>query len=397
MSAHRRGFLQSLWGLPLLAAKPQVAAAEPAPARDVYRELGVRPIINAAGTFTFLGGSLMAPETVAALTAASRHFVDLVELQVAVGKKIAALLGCEAAMVTCGAASALTLATAACVAGKDPDKIIRLPDTTGMKNEVLIQKAHRYGYDHAVRNVGVRLIEVVTSQELERSTGPRTALMLFYNNANDLGQIKVEEFARLGKKLGVPTLNDAAADVPPVENFTRYLKMGYDLVCFSGGKAMRGPQAAGLLLGRKDLLDAAALNNNPNTDAIGRSNKVGKEELVAMWAAVDRFVKLDHAAVWREWEQRVKTIAGLVGQVKGVKTEQFVPPIANHSPHLRVTWDIKALGLTPEEVAKQLRAGEPSIQVRPDPTDTLELCVWMLEPDQDEIVGKRIRDILNKR
>jgi D-glucosaminate-6-phosphate ammonia-lyase len=239
MSAHRRGFLRSLAGLPVLAAKPQAAVAEPS--RDVYRELGVRPIINAAGTYTFLGGSLMAPETLAALAAAARQFVNLVELQTAVGKKIAALLGCEAAMVTCGAASALTLATAACVAGKDPDKIRRLPDTTGMKNEVIIQKAHRYGYDHAVRNVGISMVEVVTAQDLERSAHERTALILFFNDYNDRGQIKVDEFAQLGKKLGVPTLNDAAADVPPLENFTRYLKMGYDLVCFSGGKALRGP------------------------------------------------------------------------------------------------------------------------------------------------------------
>jgi L-seryl-tRNA(Ser) seleniumtransferase len=395
MSAHRRGFLRSLCGLPALAATPQAAAAEPL--RDVYRELGVRPIINAAGTFTFLGGSLMAPETLAALNAAARQFVNLGELQAAVSKKIAALLGCEAALVTCGAASALTLATAACVAGKDRDRISRLPDTTSMKNEVIIQKAHRYGYDHAVRNVGVRLVEVVTAQDLERSAHARTALLLFFNDANDRGQIKVDEFARLGKKLGVPTLNDAAADVPPVENFTRYLKMGYDLVCFSGGKIIRGPQAAGLLLGRTDLIEAAALHNNPNTDAIGRTNKVGKEELVAMWAAVERFVKLDHAAVWRDWEQRVKTIAGLATEVKGVQTEQFVPPIANHSPHLRITWDYKATGLTPTEVADQLRAGEPSIMVRPDVPEAVEVAVWMLEPGQDEVVGKRIRDLLKKR
>src|SRR5262249_49237775 len=153
---------------------------------------------------------------------------------------------------------------------------------------------------------------------------------------------KVEEFARLAKRLGVPSLNDAAADVPPVENFTRYLKMGYDLVAFSGGKALRGPQSAGLLLGRKELIEAAALNNNPNTDAIGRTNKAGKEEIVGMWAAVRRFLKQDHAAVWREYARRVQTIAELAGAVAGVKCEPFVPPVANHAPHLRLTWDVKA-------------------------------------------------------
>lgn len=394
MTSHRRSFLQSLFGLPLAAAPP--AAAADLPARDVYKELGLQPLINAAGTYTYLGGSLMAPETVAALAGAARGFVPLVQLQETIGKKIAALIGCEAAMVTCGAASALSLATAACVAGADPEKVRRLPDTTGMKSEVIIQKAHRYGYDHAVRNVGVKLIEVVTAADLEKAVNERTAVMLFYNDYNDRGQIKVEEFARLGKKLGVPTLNDAAADVPPVENFTRYLKMGYDLVVFSGGKAMRGPQAAGLLLGRKDLLAAAALHNNPHTDSLGRTNKVGKEELVAMWAAVERFVKLDHAAVWRDWEARVQTIADMVGEVKGVKTEKFVPPLANHSPHLRITWDFQASGIKPEDVVSQLRAGAPPIELRPGVADAIEVAVWMLEPGQDKIVGQRLRAALKK-
>jgi L-seryl-tRNA(Ser) seleniumtransferase len=280
------------------------------------------------------------------------------------------------------------------VAGKDPDKIRRLPDTTGMKNEVIIQKAHRYGYDHAVRNAGVRLIEVETRAELEKVVTPRTAMLHFFNDADPLGQIKVEEFAQLGKKLGVPTLNDAAADVPPVENFTRYLKMGYDLVTFSGGKAIRGPQAAGLLLGRKDLIEAATLHNNPHTDSICRTNKVGKEELVGMWAALERFVKLDHKAVWQDWEKRVETIAGLVREVKGVQTSVFVPPIANHSPHLRVVWDFKAGGPTPADVVKRLRDGEPRIELRPGVKDAVEVAVWMLEPGEAEIVGRRLRDVL---
>ncbi|MBY0525644.1 MAG: hypothetical protein K2R98_19725 [Gemmataceae bacterium] len=393
----RRTFVQFLAALPGLGSLANLApGAEPMP-RNVYKELGLRPLINAAGTYTFLGGSLMAPETIEAVNAAARQFVNLLELHEAVGKKIAQLLGCEAALVTDGAASALTLATAACVAGKDAEKIRRLPDTTGMKNEVIIQKAHRYGYDHAVRNVGVRMIEVESKQDLERAANARTAMMLFFNDYGPQGQIKVEEFAQLGKKLNVPTMNDAAADVPPVDNFTRFLKMGYDLVCFSGGKSIRGPQAAGLLLGRKDLIEAAALNNNPHTDAVGRTNKAGKEEIVGMWAALDRFLKLDHKAVWNEWEKRVQTIAALVGEVKGVKTEKFVPPIANHSPHLRINWDEKDSGVTAEEVVKQLREGAPRIEVRPGVATGLEVAVWMLEPGEEQIVGKRIREILHKK
>jgi L-seryl-tRNA(Ser) seleniumtransferase len=393
----RRGFLQVLAAVPGLGVLigwlvPSLVAA-PAK-RSVYQELGVRPLVNAAGTYTALGGSLMPAEVVEALAEAARQFVDLNELQRAVGKSIAEMLGCEAALVTDGAASALTLATAACVTGKDGEKIRKLPDTTGMKSEVVIQKSHRYGYDHAVRNVGVRLVEVETREELERAVSPKTAMMLFFNDRDADGRIHVEEFARLGKQLGVPTLNDAAADVPPVEHLTRYLKLGYDLVAFSGGKGLRGPQAAGLLIGRRDLIEAATLNNNPNTDSVGRTNKVGKEELVAMWAALRRYLKQDHAATWKEWERRIQVIAELVGAVPGVRTEPFVPPIANHVPHLRISWDTAKVRLTPADVVKRLREGEPRIEVRPIVGEALEVSVWMLEPGEERIVGQRLRDVL---
>lgn len=395
MAPHRRGFMQSLAALPGVGAvlhrcaPAAVAADRP---RDVYKELGLRPLVNAAGTYTALGGSLSPPEVVEARAAAARQFVNLIELHEAVGKRIATLIGCEAALVTAGAASALTLGTAACVAGKDAEKIRRLPDTTGMKNEVIIQKTHRYGYDHAVRNVGIRFVEVESPQELAKAVTTRTAMMLFFNDNDPVGQIKAAQFAELGKKLGVPTFNDAAADVPPVENFTRYLKMGYDLVCFSGGKGIRGPQSAGLLLGRKDLIEAAALNNNPHTDSIGRTNKADKEDIVAMWAALEFFLKQDHAALWKEWERRVQTIADAVAGIKGVQTEKYVPPIANHVPHLRVRWD--ASKLTPADVVKQLRDGEPRIEIRATLKDGIEVSVWMLEPGQAEIVARRLRVVL---
>lgn len=400
MSSHRRGFLQTLAAWPCVGTilgwlTPSAIAAPPG-RRDVYRDLGLRPLINAAGTYTVLGGSLMPREVVEAMTAAAGQYVNLLELHDAVGKRIAGLLGCEGALVTAGAASALTMATAACVAGKDPEKIRRLPDVAGLKSEVIIQRSHRYGYDHAVRNVGVRMVEVESRQDLERASGLRTAMMLFFNDRDAEGQIKVEEFAQLGKKLGIPTLNDAAADVPPVENLTRYLKMGYDLVAFSGGKGLRGPQSAGLLLGRKELIEAAALNNNPHTDSVGRTNKAGKEEIVGMWAALDHYLKQDHAARERDWSQRLRTIADLVGAVKGVRTESFVPPIANHVPHLRIRWEMTAGRLAPADLARQLRDGEPRIEIRPLLPDAIEVSVWMLEPGEDRIVGERIRDILRK-
>lgn len=398
MSPTRRSFMQVMVGLPGVATVAgwwtgSAGAAAPPP-RDVYQELGIRPIVNAAGTYTALGGSLMAPEVVAAMQSASRQFVNIVELHDAVGRRIARLLNCDAALVTAGAASALTLATAACVAGTDQAKIRRLPDTTGMKNEVVIQKTHRYGYDHAVRNVGVRLVEVETRQELERAISERTAMMLFFNDADPLGQIKVEEFAQLGRKLKVPTLNDAAADVPPVDNLTRYLRMGYDLVCFSGGKGIRGPQSTGLLLGRNDLIEAAALNNNPHTDTVGRTNKVDKEDIVGMWAALEHYLRQDHAALDREWQQRVQTIAARLAPLRQVRTEMFVPPIANHVPHLRIRWDVSRLSVA--EVVRQLREGPPRIEIRPPLADGIEVSVWMLEPGQAEIVAGRLREVLEK-
>jgi D-glucosaminate-6-phosphate ammonia-lyase len=396
MAPHRRGFMRALAALPGFGLfinwlSPAVAAPQP---RDYYKELGLRPVVNAAGTYTFLGGSLMPPEVIEARNIAARQFVNLIELHEAAGKRIASLIGCEAALVTSGAAAALTLATAACVAGKDEAKIIRLPDTTGCKNEVIIQKTHRYGYDHAVRNVGIRFVEVETRQELEKAVSDRTAMMLFFNNNDPVGQIKVEEFAQLGKKLKVPTLNDAAADVPPVENLTRYLKMGFDLVCFSGGKAMHGPQSAGLLLGRKALIEAAMLNNNPNTDSIGRTNKVDKEDIIGMLAAVEHFLKQDHAALWGEYEKRVQTIADAVTGLATVKTQKFVPPIANHVPHLRIRWD--ASKRSPSEIVKQLRDGDPRIEIREELKDGIEVSVWMLEPAQAEIVARRLREVLGK-
>src|SRR6185312_12668210 len=269
----RRRFLEIVSGLPLVgglveATTVSTAAAAPRSARDYFRELGVRPFINAAGTYTAMTASLMPPEVIEAITYASKHYVMLDELHDRVGARIATLLKCEAAMVTSGAASALTLATAGILTGTDPRKVVELPSLAGMKSDVIIQKAHRFGYDHAVRNCGVRLVEVETRDEMERAITPQTAMMLFYNNNNSDGRIRDEEFVAIGRKHGVPTLNDAAADVPPVENLWKYTQMGFDLVAFSGGKGLRGPQCSGLLLGKKDLIEAARQNNSPNSNAV---------------------------------------------------------------------------------------------------------------------------------
>lgn len=401
---NRRRFIQSLSSVPLLGSlvvAPTVAK-EKGSGRDYFKELGVRPFINAAGTFTTLTASLMLPEVMEAMNYASKQFVPLNDLHDAAGKRIAELIGCEAAMITSGAAAALTVGTAACVAGKNPEWIRRIPDIAGtpMKSEVIIQKSHRYGYDHAVRNCGIKMIEVETADELEKAVNEKTAMMLFFNDADPKGKIKIDEFVRLGKKHNIPTFNDAAADVPPTENLSKYNKLGFDLVTFSGGKGIRGPQSAGLLLGRKDLIEAARLNCSPNSDSIGRGMKVNKEEMVGMMVAVEVFLKRDAAAEWKEWERRAKLLTDSATQNKAVKAEVRVPPIANHTPTIHLTWAKAALPLTADEVRKRLREGKPSIEIAPSSSPAKEeqqeisLTVWQMQPGEAEIVAKRLREAL---
>jgi len=389
----RRPFLGFMGSLPLVPRMSAAAASK----RDVIHELGLRTFINAAGTYTMLTASLMPPEVMDAMRAASRQFVNLTELQDAVGKRIAELLECEAAMVTSGAAGALTAGTAGCLTGKDQSRIVRLPDLTGMKSEVLIQKSHRYGYDHAVRACGIRMVEVETADEFERAVSDRTAMALFFNDADPRGKINAEEFVRLGKKHNVPTFNDAAADVPPVTNLKKYTKMGFDLVTFSGGKGMCGPQSAGLLLGRKDLIEAARLNTSPYSDSVARGMKVNKEEMVGMLVALELFVNRDHEAESREWDRRVDVIRKAAEKVKSVSSDVEVLPIANHTPHLKLRWDQNVVKITPPEAMKQLRAGTPSIEACPATNrEELVFTVWMLQKGEAEVVAKRVAEVLKK-
>ena len=299
-------------------------------------------------------------------------------------------------MVTSGAASALTLATAAVLTGTDRQKMIDLPDLTGLKSDVIIQKAHRFGYEHAVRNCGVRLVEVETREDLERAVTAKTAMMFFYNNNNNEGRIHDEEFVQLGKKHSVPTLNDAAADVPPVGNLWKYTGMGFDLVAFSGGKGLRGPQSAGLLLGRKDLIAAARLNAPPNGNTIGRGMKVNKEEMLGMLAALETYLDKDHAREQRDFEKRAETIRSSAAAVPGVKAEVFVPEVANHVPHVRISWDAARAGMTAADVVKALRDGEPSIATRSE-AETVVVGIWMLRPGEETIVARRLRQVLEKK
>ncbi|MGV3519069.1 aminotransferase class V-fold PLP-dependent enzyme [Luteitalea sp.] len=398
----RRTFFERLSSLPVVggllggtAATAASAGAATPVRRDFFKELGVRPFINAAGTYTDMTASLMPPEVMDAINYASKHYVPLNELHDRVGERIASLVKAEAAMVSSGAASAMTLGTAGVLTGGDPKKIVDLPNLIGMKTEVIMQKSHRFGYDHAIRNCGVKIVEVETAAQLEAAIGPQTAMMLFYNNNNSVGQIRDTEFVALGKKHGVVTMNDCAADVPPVENLWKYTAMGFDLVVFSGGKGIRGPQSAGLLLGRKDLIAAARANAAPNGNAIGRGMKVNKEEMLGMLAAVERFVKLDHAAMEREYERRADIVLKSLTGIPGVKASITVPEVANHVPHVVITLDTAVTGITGPEISKRLREGTPSIGVRPG--EELMIGVWMMEPGDEKVVARRLRDVLTAK
>jgi uncharacterized pyridoxal phosphate-dependent enzyme len=372
----------------------------PGSERDFFRELGVRTFINAAGTYTLLSASLMLPEVVAAMSYAARHFVDIEELQTAAGERIAELLGCDAAMVTSGAAAALTVGTAACITGENPVYIRQIPDLTGLRSEVIIQKSHRFLYDHAIRNCGVKFVEIETVEQLENAISQNTAMMLFFNDNEPKGVISAEEYVTLGKKHGIPTFSDAAADVPPTENLSKFLKMGFDLVTFSGGKGMRGPQNAGLLLGREDLIKAARLNSAPNGDTIGRGCKVSKEAILGMVVAVEMYFKRDSEAEAKEWERRIQLLACSLSDIEALSVEIFTPAIANHVPHLKVTWDPASLKVSADDIRQQLRAGTVSIEAVPpysyEPcadSEEVRFGVWMMQPNEAELVTRRLREV----
>ena len=390
----------------VLPAREIPAPPPPAKGVDYYQKLGVTPFINAAGTYTVLSGSTMPEEVQAAIALASRQPVNILELREAAGAYLAKRLQCEAALVTSGAAASLTLGTAACLTRGNKDAILNIPcDLGGLKNEVIVQKAHRYDYDHAIRNCGVRFVEVETMEEYEKAFNEKTVMTQFFNAAEG-GKIGREDWIRVAHKRDVPCFNDAAADVPPIANLWNYTAMGFDLVTFSGGKGMRGPQCTGLLLGRKDLVDAAKLNNSPFSNTIGRGLKVAKEEVVGLVAAIDWFLNQDDAALAAEFQKRADLIAARVKSLPTVEARTFVPPVANHVPHLLVTYDQNRIKISAADIMLKMRQGTPRIELNPGTggspasaglpggSNTIIVGVWMLEPGEDAIVAERLHEVL---
>ncbi len=408
---NRRGFLGGLGAAASLFAMPRRSFAWNGPDKKTgaltgfgesgnpYEELGVTTVINAQGTMTMLGGSVIRPEVEVVMAQASRHFVNMPALEEAAGKRITEMLRLpegNSALVTSGAAAAIQSGLAGILTGDNETLIKQLPDLTGMKSEVIIQKSHRNPFDHQLRGTGIKLIEIETRDQLRAAVNDRTAMMHFTNFANDAGQIKVDEWVKLAKEYKLPCFNDAAADTPPISHLWDYTNMGYDLVSFSGGKAIRGPQCAGLLIGRKDLIRYALLNNSPYEDTLGRGQKVGKEEIVGMIKALELHLKEDYDALDKEWQDRLELISREITKVPGVSTSFFTPAIANHVPHMQIDWDSR-ISATPQQVSQLLRNSKPSIVVASgEGRPGLSMNSFMLQPGEDQIVAEQLARILRQ-
>ena len=422
-SEDRRSFLKLLSAAPLFAtlgARNLAAAVTSTGGKsswedastEVYTRLGVRPLINARGTWTYLTGSLELPEVRKACELASHHFVDMSELQRAAGKRLGEISGAEDGIVTDGAAAAIATATAACIAGTDPKNVWQLPDTAGLKSEV-VMLGGRIAFDSAIRLCGAKLVLCPTVDELSSKLNSNTAMV--YTTFRD--DERLVPALKITKAAGVPVLVDDAAGIPPFENVTRFAKLGADMFCFSGGKGLCGPQASGLLFGRHDLMEAARANSDPWEGSICRPMKVGKEEIIGVLAALEYWSKADLNALNEEWRSRVERTKKLVDTVPGVTTDINIPTGGNSYPTLNVIWDEAKFGLTVDECAQQLRAGEPRIEVltnnnpslvpavregmaasgahRPQRPNHISIISMTLQPGEDVIVGNRLRQVLN--
>ena len=397
MRRSRRAVLQALAAGPALGAVP--AADSTAPAAGIYERLGVRPILNFRGTYTALGASKIVPDLHQAMAAASQQYVSLEELQDRVGEKLAALAGTPAAMVTSGAAGAITLGTCACLTGEDWARVTRLPDVAGMKSEVLIQKVHRNAFDHAVRNTGVRLVEVETLDGIRGALSERTAMMFYLGGQSGdwvwPDPLPVADCHAILRQASVPLMVDAANMLPPWDNVRRLAAMGVELICLSGGKHMRGPQCSGILAGRADLIRAARLNSSPNEDALGRPMKVGREEIVGVWLAAERYAKLDFAALDRACQRQAEFLREELGRIQGLRTK-FSPFDRTRRVHrVIVEWDEGALGITAAECEQKLLEGEPRIALLRSQPQGLLFTLFMNDEGDEIAAARRMREIFH--
>jgi uncharacterized pyridoxal phosphate-dependent enzyme len=415
-SPSRRSFVKLLSATPLLtqiAARDLYAQAASAVGRDprqnVYTRLGVKTVINCRGTWTYLSGSLEFPEVREAQVEAAQYFVNVIDLQRAVGRRLSELTGAESGIVTSGSAGAMAAATAGCMAGTDDKKIWQLPDTTGLKHEV-VMVGGRSAFDSAIRLTGAKLVLVYSPEELANALNENTAMIY----TTDLGD-KLAKTLSIAKEHKIPMLLDDAAGIPPVENAKLYARMGIDLYCFSGGKGLRGPQCSGLLLGRKDLVESALMNSAPREGAVCRPMKVGKEEIIGCLTALETWLKIDDKKLYAEWNDRLDRIRKLIETVPGVRTDTFIPDDGNRYPTLRVYWDQQGWNYKISDCVQELRSGDPVIEVlgSDNPSlvkavregnpnhkelkepDHIELVSMTIKPGEEIIVGRRLREILS--
>lgn len=368
--------------------------------RDLFKELGLKTFINASCVCTSLTASLMPPEVTQAIVKGAEEFVLLNDVLDKVGEKIAELCHAEAATVTAGCWSALVQGLAGVMTGMDRKKVSQLPNVDGMKYEVILQKSHANGYHQALTNTGAKLILVETLEEAEAAINEKTAMLWFLNRELNKGKLNYEQWLALGKKHNIPTMIDIASDAHPVDNLWKFNDMGFDLVAISGGKAMRGPQSAGILMGKKDLIAAARLSAPPNS-GICRGHKVNKEEILAMYVALERHIKMDHEKEWKMWEASMAVIVNSIKGISGVETEVFIPEIANNTPTLHLSWDSNKIKMTGKQLKERLWNGNPGIEVMGGGTmggkkDGIELSVWQLKPGQEKIVAGRVKEELMK-
>lgn len=369
---------------------------------NVYEELGLTTVINGQGTMTYLGGSLMRPEAEAVMKLASLHFVNINDLEVAAGKRIAEMLKLPqgySALVTSGAASAIQNGYSGILTGSNETYIKQIPDLTGLKSEVIIQKAHRSPWDHQIRATGVKMVEVETVADLHNAINERTAAMHFLNLAGPDGQIKREEWLKVAHAANLPAFIDAAADTPPKSHLWDYANMGYDLISFSGGKAMRGPQCTGLLIGRQEMISHAALNMSPNEDTLGRPTKVGKEEMIGMLKTLELYLAEDQQALTKEQWRQLDTIANPVSKIAGVTVTRHVPEIANNFPTIQIHLDPSKFSIDAGQVNRELASMKPSIVLGGGGhhgNSSIGITAIVLQPGEDRVIADALSKVLRK-
>ena len=369
---------------------------------NVYEELGLTTVINGQGTMTYLGGSLMRPEAEAVMKLASLHFVNINDLEAAAGKRIAAMLKLPqgySALVTSGAASAIQNGYSGILTGSNETHIKQLPDVTGLKSEVIVQKAHRSPWNHQIRATGVKIVEVETVADVQNAISERTAAMHFLNLADPDGQIKREEWLKLAHAANLPAFIDAAADTPPKSHLWDYANMGYDLISFSGGKDMRGPQCTGLLIGREEMIGNALLNMSPNEDTLGRPTKVGKEEIVGMLKTLELYLAEDQEALTKQQWRQLDTIANAVSKIAGVTIARHVPKIANNFPTIQIHLDPSKFSIDAGQVNRQLASMKPSIVLgggEHHGNSTIQITAIVLRPGQDRVIADALSTVLRQ-